>query len=104
MTAVLVIGGVIVLAMAGVSLYGWITLPADARVPIHFGTGYNNFVAKGFGLLVHPAAAALVYVIFVVATHPAAKKPPVFVIPIIMCVLLVVQVGAIRVARTRSGM
>ena len=44
--AVLVIGGVLLLAMIGVSWYGWITLPADALVPIHFGAGYNNFVSK----------------------------------------------------------
>jgi hypothetical protein len=35
MIASLVIGGVILLAMIGVSCYGWVTLPADARVPIH---------------------------------------------------------------------
>ena len=39
MTAVLVIGGVLLLAMFGVSWYGWVTLPADALVPIHFGAG-----------------------------------------------------------------
>jgi hypothetical protein len=54
MIAVLVIGGVLLLAMIGVSCYGWVTLPADAQVPIHFGTGYNNFVSKRLGLIMHP--------------------------------------------------
>jgi hypothetical protein len=103
MTAVLVIGAVILLAMFGVSWYGWVTLPADARVPIHFGVGYNNFVPKRLGLIIHPAAGVLIYVIFAVANHHAGKSAPVFISPIIMCVLLAVQIGAIKVARTRSG-
>jgi hypothetical protein len=40
--------------MIGVSCYGWVTLPADAQVPIHFGAGYNNFVSKRLGLIMHP--------------------------------------------------
>ena len=55
MIAALVIGGVLLLAMIGVAWYGWVTLPADALVPIHFGTGYNNFVSKRLGLITHPA-------------------------------------------------
>ena len=65
MIASLVIGGMVLLAMVGVSCYGWVTLPADARVPIHFGAG--------------------------------------FFFPVVMCVLLIVQAGAIKVARSRSG-
>ncbi len=104
MTAVLVIGGVLLLAMFGVSWYGWVTLPADARVPIHFGAGYNNFVSKRFGLILHPAAGVLVYVISALATHHhSSKSSPAFIVPLIMCVLLAVQVGAIKVARARSG-
>jgi hypothetical protein len=103
MTAVLGIGGVILLAMIGVSWYGWVTLPADARVPIHFGAGYNNFVPKRVGLVVHPAAGALVLVLSALTTHGSHKTPPVFIFPLVMCLLLAVQVGAIRVARGRSG-
>jgi hypothetical protein len=103
MIAALGIGGVILLAMIGVSWYGWVTLPADARVPVHFGTGYNNFVPKRVGLVLHPAAAALVYVLLAVTTHGSHKAPPDFIFPLVMCLLLAVQVGAIRVARGRSG-
>ena len=103
MIALLVIGGVLLLAMFGVSWYGWITLPADARVPIHFGPGYNNFVSKRVGLIMHPAAGVLVYVLLTLTTyHHSAKSSPVFIVPIIMCVLLAVQIGAIKAARTRS--
>jgi hypothetical protein len=101
----LVIGGVVLLAMIGVSCYGWFTLPADARVPIHFGAGYNNFAPKAVGLLVHPAAGVLIYVISAVTTHnnPAKASSAVYIFPVVMCVLLIVQAGAIKVARSRSG-
>jgi hypothetical protein len=39
-------------------------------VPIHFGAGYNNFVSKRLGLIMHPAAGVLVYVISALATQP----------------------------------
>ena len=103
MIAVLVIGGAALLAMIGVSWYGWVTLPADARVPVHFGAGYNNFVPKRLGLVIHPAAGALVLVVSAVTTHGSHKTAPVFIFPLVMCILLIVQIGAIMVARGRSG-
>ncbi len=103
MIAVLVIGGVLLLAMIGVSWYGWVTLPADALVPVHFGASYNNFVSKPLGLIIHPAAGVVVYVISALATHHSSKSSPAFIAPLVMCVLLAVQVGAIKVARTKSG-
>jgi hypothetical protein len=107
MIAVLVGGGVILLAMFGVSGYGWVTLPADARVPVHFGTGFNNFVPKRVGLILWPAAGVLVYVLTIVASHHpthGSKSAPEFILPIIMLVLLGVQFGAVKVARGRSAM
>jgi hypothetical protein len=107
-TVALVIGGVILLAMIGVSWYGAVTLPGDARVPIHFGVSYNNFVPKRAGLVMHPAAGAVVLLLLAFASHGnsangASSRALPHVLPvIIMCVLLAVQVGAIRVARRRS--
>lgn len=110
MTAALGIGGAALLAMICVSWYGAVTLPSDARVPIHFGVSYNNFVSKRVGLVMHPAAGALVFLISAFAQHghPANGTPPkahplhYVILPVILCVLLVVQVGAIRVARRRA--
>jgi hypothetical protein len=104
----LVIGAVIWLAMVGVSCYGWLTLPADARVPVHFGpAAYNNFVPKRIGLLIHPALGAVVYVIILAANSAHAthgpRTPAEVILPLVMCLLLAVQAGAIRVARRRSG-
>jgi hypothetical protein len=106
MIAALAAGGVILLAMFGVSWYGWVTLPADARVPVHFGIGYNNFVPKRVGLIVHSAAGVLVYILTIVATHHqthGSASAPDFILPIIMLVLLAFQFGAVKVARSRSA-
>jgi hypothetical protein len=107
MIAGIVIAGVILLAMIGTSGYGWVTLPAGARVPVHFGAGYNNFVPKRIGLVLHPAVGVLLFVIVLVAGRAHATHGPSFPVgvflPLLMCLLLVVQAGAIRVARRRSG-
>jgi 4-amino-4-deoxy-L-arabinose transferase-like glycosyltransferase len=108
-TVALAVGGVILLAMICVSWYGWVTLPGDARVPIHFGGSYNNFVSKRAGLVMHPAAGAVTFLIFAFVGHgnsangASSKAHPYVILPVIMCVLLVTQAGAIRVARRRSG-
>lgn len=108
MIADLVIGGAILLAMIGVSWYGWVTLPARARVPIHFGATYNNFVPKRVGLVIHPAVGALIYVILATIGQAGSANGrrgllPEVIFPVVMCLLLVVQAGAIKVARQRSG-
>lgn len=109
MTTALVIGGVILLAMICVSWYGAVTLPSDARVPIHFGVSYNNFVSKRVGLVMHPAAGVVVFLILALTSHghtangTSSKTPPYVILPIILCVLLAVQIGAITVARRRSA-
>jgi hypothetical protein len=88
--------------------YGAVTLRSDARVPIHFGVSYNNFVPKRIGLVMHPAAGAVVLLLLAFASHgnsansTSSKALPYFLPVIIMCVLLAVQVGAIRMARRRS--
>ncbi len=108
-TAALVIGGVVLLAMICVSWYGAVTLPSDARVPIHFGVSYNNFVPKRVGLVMHPAVGAVFLVIFALLGHShsangtSSKAPPYVILPIVMCVLLGIQIGAIKVARRKVG-
>jgi hypothetical protein len=104
----LIIGGVILLAMIGVSWYGAVTLPSDARIPIHFGVSYNNFVPKRAGLIMHPAVGVVIYLILAFVGHSnsgsaSSKTAPHFILPVVMCVLLVFQAGAIRVARRKSG-
>jgi hypothetical protein len=102
-TLSLVISGVLVLAMIGISLYAARYLPPDVRIPIHYGLGaYNNFVSRNLGLVMWPAVGVLIFGIFA-GVEAAALKPnhggggvaPVLV-PIALAVVLFAQVGAIR--------
>jgi hypothetical protein len=102
----LIIGGALLLAMISVSLYGAAALPPGAQVPVHFGPGgYNRWVPKNTGLVLHPAFGAVVYAIVVVTvrdhqTHgglgPAAG------LSIALGVILITQIGALTVALGRS--
>jgi hypothetical protein len=106
MVVELAIGAAVLAAMLCVSWYGWVTLPDDARVPIHFGpAAYNNFVSKRTGLIMHPAAGVVVFIILIAVsagTGAKAAAVPKF-LPVVMGILLVTQAGAIWVARSRSG-
>lgn len=102
----LIIGGALLLAMVCVSLYGAVALPPGAQMPVHFGpAGYNRWVSKNTGLILHPVAGAVVYTIIVITvqdhrTHgglgPAAG------LSIALGIVLVAQIGAVAVARTRT--
>jgi hypothetical protein len=105
-TAELAIGAVGLLVMIGVSWYGWVTLPSDARVPIHFSIQYNNFVPKRIGLIVHPAVGAVVLVLLAsvgrVRSGTSSHNPSGVILLATMGVLVIVQLGAIRVARRNA--
>jgi hypothetical protein len=95
-------GAAILAAMLCVSWYGWVTLPSDARVPVHFGpTAYNNFVSKRTALIMHPAVAVVLFLVLVAVSQTHGGSA--LFLPVVMGVLLVTQAGAIRVARRRSG-
>jgi hypothetical protein len=107
----LVIGGVALAAMIIIAAYGWVTLPADARVPIHHGLGsYNNFVSKTVGLIVWPAAGAVIYAIFgalsVGEIKPDHSGPaaPRIILPVVLVMVAAFEWGAISVARRNSSL
>lgn len=99
----LAVGAALLAGDICVSWYGWVTLPSDARVPVHFGpAAYNNFMSKRVGLIMHPAVAVVLFgVLVAVGQGGAANSGPVF-LPVIMGVLLITQAGAIKVARNRT--
>ena len=71
-------GGVLVALMVGIAVFGWRTLPADARVPIHYGVGsWDNFAFKTFGLLLRPVVGLLIYGVFaaIMDSRPGAGRP-----------------------------
>jgi hypothetical protein len=110
MTAGLVIGGVALLAMIAVARYGSVALPPDARIPVHWGGSYGNFVSKRTGLITWPAVAALIYGMLAFAgqlkpSHGNKSGDIIayIALPVVMCILLAAQAGAIMTARRRSG-
>ena len=103
----LVIDSLLLLGMVGVSLYGASALPPGAQVPIHFGPGaFNNWVPKSVGLVLWPAGGAVVYVLLVLhargqQANGGSGLPTGLTIALV--VILITQVGALKVALSRGG-
>jgi hypothetical protein len=75
MAVSLVVCGLLVGCMIGISLYGARTLPADARIPLHYGfRAYNNFASKTIGLIMWPAVGVVIFAINA-AIEAGAVKP-----------------------------
>ena len=105
-TASIAIGAVLVLVMVGISAYGAVALPSDARIPVHYGIGrYNNFVPKTVGLIMWPVAGAVVFGIFIAVSEHAIKPnhgsrgPGQFILLVVLALLIAFQFGAISLAR-----
>jgi hypothetical protein len=106
-----VISGLILGAMIGISWYGARTLPADARIPIHYGLGaYNNFTSKTFGLIMWPAGGAVVFGILAAVSahaikpnHASGGQVQLIILPIVLAVAAASQWGAISVARKNTA-
>jgi hypothetical protein len=110
-TVSLVISGVVLAAMIAIAAYGWVTLPAEARVPVHHGIGsYGNFVPKTVGLILWPASGALIYALLAVAFagvirphHPVRADAPLIILPVVLVLITAFEWGAIGAARKNSA-
>jgi hypothetical protein len=108
-TATFAIGGIFLFVMIVFSWCGAVTLPPAARIPVHWGFGYNRYVSKRAGLIIWPAAGALIYgIVGVLGGHAwwshansGGWEPAVFM-TVIMGTLVVFQAGALAASR-RSG-
>jgi hypothetical protein len=109
----LAISGVLLVVMICVSAYGLVTLPADARVPIHYGIGaFNNFVSKTVGLIMWPLGGAVVFGVLVAAyegvirsNHPGQSghtSVPLIILPIVLAIACFSEYGAVSVARKNT--
>ena len=101
----LTVGGLLVLAMIAVSVRGWLTLPSDARVPIHHGLrGYGTYLSKTAGLVSWPAAGIVIYGLYIgvfaeaLATHYRGTGVLFLFQPAVLIVLIIMQIGALRSA------
>ena len=104
MVAALAVGGVLWAVMIAASAYAAVILPASARIPLHFGSHEHALlVSKRAGLVIWPAAGALLYGVLggISASSLAADWVPgvrAVLMPAAMCVLLGFQVGALVLA------
>jgi hypothetical protein len=100
----LVIGGVLLLVIVGVSLYGAVTLPPGAQVPVHFARGgYNRWLPKKAGLAIWPGIGAVAYGIILVTGHDKGiHGSPDVGLTIALGVILATQIGALVVALSRG--
>jgi hypothetical protein len=99
---VVVTGVLVLLAMVGISVYGWIQLPPDARVPIHHGIGgWGNWQPKRYALITYPVVGAVVYAVVLSATSHAAspgKTAPEVIAPLVLLVIFFSQYFAVMAA------
>ena len=106
-----VIDGLLLGVIIGIAAYGWVTLPADARVPVHYGLGsYNTFASKTVGLLMWPVGGLLIFGVFTALTqnavkpnHPGPLPAPLVILPIVLAVVAAAEWGAIAAARRNSA-
>jgi hypothetical protein len=107
--ASLIAGGVLLLAMIVASGRAAVTLPAQARVPIHFGSDEHVYLApKRAGLVIWPAVGAVLFGVVggITGSSVAADWVPGVrdvLTPAVMCVALAFQIGALALARRGSA-
>ena len=107
--ASLAVGGVLLLAMIAASGRAAVTLGADARIPVHFGSaGHCYWASKRAGLVIWPLAGAVAFGVLggVAASGLAAGWVPgvrVVIMPAVVGVLFGFQVGALALARRGPG-
>jgi hypothetical protein len=104
MVTALAVGGVELVAMILLSVYGAMKLPPEARVPLHWGGHWGNFSTKQAGLIAYPVIGAALFVLLAVigltlSTNSKSGFSPSIFLPILLCVVLLTQVRAIDQAR-----
>jgi hypothetical protein len=109
----LVLGGVLLLAMIVASGRAAVTLPVQARIPVHCGSVEHCYLAsKRAGLVIWPAVGAVLFGTLggITGSSLAADWVPGVrdvLTPAVMTVALAFQIGALVLARrpdTPSGL
>ena len=105
MVASLIVGGVLLLAMIVASGWAAVTLPAEARIPVHAGSVEHRYLAsKRAGLVIWPAVGAVLFGVVggITGSSVAAGWVPGVrdvLTPAVMAVALAFQIGALVLAR-----
>jgi hypothetical protein len=104
MVTALAVGGVELVAMILLSVYGAMRLPPDARVPVPWAGRWGNFQTKQADLVAYPVIGAFFFVLLAVvgltlSTNSKSAFSPGIFLPIVLCLILLAQVRAIDQAR-----
>ncbi|MGH3245989.1 MAG: hypothetical protein ACRDOI_07225 [Trebonia sp.] len=102
------VGGVLLVAMLGVSQRAAVTLPPGAQVPITGVLGgYRNWQAKRVALTLWSGSAVVVYAAILVIVGMSGWSnrgfTPAVTLPVVQVVLILNYMGAVRAARSGSG-
>lgn len=101
-------GGVLLLAMVAASARSAVRLPADARIPVHYGSPERCYLAsKRAGLLIWPAIGAVLFgaLVGVAGSGLASDWVPglrATLAPAALVVALGFQAGALVLARREA--
>ena len=104
MVTALAVGGVGMVAIILLSVYGAMRLPPEAHVPLPWSGRWGSFSAKRAGLVAYPAIGAFFFVLLTaigltLSTNSKSAFSPGIFLPIVLCVILLIQVRAIDQAR-----
>jgi hypothetical protein len=105
----LIIDSVLLLAILGLSVYGAVTLPAGAQLPMRYRLGgYANWMPKNAALLAWPALGVAVFAVMLTAGRSEhagnGHGLPLSVgLTVVLALMLVNHVGALRAALNRGG-
>ena len=101
-----VVGVLVLLGMVGNSVYGWVKLPADARVPLHRGPGgYGNWQPKALALITYPVVGAVVFAIILAKTWSEIPENAAFglIAPLVFLVIFFAHYFAVMAAIRNAG-
>jgi hypothetical protein len=104
MVTALAVGGVEMIAIILLSVYGAMRLPPEAHVPLPWAGRRGSFSAKRAGLVAYPAIGAFFFVLLAaigltLSTNSKSAFSPGIFLPIVLCVILLIQIRAIDQAR-----
>ena len=103
MVTALAVGGVEMVAIILLSVYGAMR-PPQAHVPLPWADRWGSLSAKRAGLVAYPAIGAFFFVLLAaiglaLSTNSKSAFSPGIFLPIVLCVILLIQVRAIDQAR-----
>ncbi len=92
------------LLMFLVAAWGFLTLPPQARVPVHFGIGgANAWWGRTAGLLLYPGVGVLISLFELMVAAPSRTGAGVVALPMGLILVLILTFQVMALNRARRG-